>query len=87
MAEQDFYTLWHETTKTQSIEWTKEKAKVVLETWQRKFTEVVNGMTNSSSVDHVYAFSSTSLLDIMKEFSDVSVVRVAFGYVLMVSRT
>ncbi|KAJ8305966.1 hypothetical protein KUTeg_016511 [Tegillarca granosa] len=84
MAEQDFYTLWHETTKTQSIEWTKEKAKVVLETWQRKFTEVVNGMTNSSSVDHVYAFSSTSLLDIMKEFSDVSVVRVAFGYVLMI---
>ena len=35
----------------------------------------------------MYVFSYTSLLDIMRDFSSVSIVRVAFGYVLMVCIT
>lgn len=48
--------------------------------------QVVYGMsgTNNSS-DSVYGFTTTSLLDIMTEFSSVSVIRIAFGYILMVS--
>ena len=48
--------------------------------------QVVYGMsgTNNSS-DSVYGFTTTSLLDIMTEFSSVSVVRIVFGYILMVS--
>ena len=48
--------------------------------------QVVYGMsgTNNSS-DSVYDFTTTSLLDIMTEFSSVSVVRIVFGYILMVS--
>lgn len=34
--------------------------------------------------DDLYAFSMTSLMDIMKEFSDISIPRVAIGYILMV---
>ena len=44
----------------------------------------MNGFSNSSMPDNLYAFSMTSLMDIMKEFSDISIPRVAIGYILMV---
>lgn len=39
---------------------------------------------NSTARDNVYAFSYTSLMDIMKDFSSISVTRVVIGYILMV---
>lgn len=38
-----------------------------------------------NSSQSLHAFSTTTLNDIMKSFSDVSVIRVAGGYLLMVS--
>lgn len=38
-----------------------------------------------NSSQSIHAFSTTTLNDIMKSFSDVSVIRVAGGYLLMVS--
>ena len=35
--------------------------------------------------DEIVSFTSTSLLDILKEFSKFSLVRVVVGYVIMVS--
>ena len=40
-------------------------------------------VVNTSHSDDVYPFSATSLMDILTEFSQVSAVRVALGYVLM----
>lgn len=48
-------------------------------------TQKINQVTNASSNDQVRAFSTMSLVDLLGEFSSVSVVRVALGYVLMVS--
>ncbi|XP_052102126.1 protein patched homolog 1-like [Mytilus californianus] len=85
MAEKSLYEFWQDDYKVHSIEWSQDKAKQVLETWQRKFIEVVSGMTGAQNTsDSVYAFATTSLLDMMTEFSGISVVRVAFGYILMI---
>ncbi|XP_048757819.2 protein patched homolog 1-like isoform X2 [Ostrea edulis] len=84
MAEKEMFQYWSEHYKTHSIGWSVEKAKAVLEAWQRKFTQVVNNARNSTKGDEIYGFSSVSLADIMKEFSNLSPTRVALGYVLMV---
>ncbi|KAK3091489.1 hypothetical protein FSP39_020198 [Pinctada imbricata] len=83
MGHQSLYDYWTNHYKTHSIDWTPDKAKAVLEAWQRKFTEVVKSSANGSVADDIYAFSATSLTDIMKEFSSVSVIRITFGYILM----
>lgn len=85
MAEKELYQYWSESYKTHSIGWSVEKAKAVLEAWQRKFTQVVNNAQNGTNGNEIYGFSSVSLADIMKEFSSLSPTRVALGYVLMVS--
>ncbi|XP_061192639.1 protein patched homolog 1-like [Saccostrea echinata] len=84
MAEQEMYQYWSEHWKTHSIGWSLEKARAILQAWQRKFTEVVNNAQNGTKGDEIYGFSSVSLADIMKEFSSLSPTRVALGYVLMV---
>lgn len=84
MAEKELYQYWSESYKTHSIGWSVEKAKAVLEAWQRKFTQVVNNAQNGTNGNEIYGFSSVSLADIMKEFSSLSPTRVALGYVLMV---
>ena len=40
MGETAMYDYWNENYKTYNIEWTKDKARAVLEAWHRKFTEV-----------------------------------------------
>uniref|UniRef100_A0A8C1XGN8 Patched 2 n=1 Tax=Cyprinus carpio TaxID=7962 RepID=A0A8C1XGN8_CYPCA len=65
------------------INWNEDKATAILESWQRKF--VVHGSIPQNSSSNVYAFSTTTLNDIMKSFSDVSVIRVAGGYLLMLA--
>lgn len=40
MRDQDMYEYWKDDYKVHNIEWSVEKAKQVLEAWQRKFTEV-----------------------------------------------
>lgn len=39
-GEHQMYEYWKEDQKTMNIDWTLEKAKMVLETWHRKFTDV-----------------------------------------------
>ncbi|XP_023228642.1 protein patched-like [Centruroides sculpturatus] len=86
MAEKEMYEFWQDTYKVHNIDWTPDKAKMVLETWQRKFTEaVLKQATNANNTKNhnINAFSSTSLTDIMQDFSEVSVTRLALGYILM----
>lgn len=46
--------------------------------------QVVHQSIPANSSQSIHAFSTTTLNDIMKSFSDVSVIRVAGGYLLMV---
>ncbi|MBN3302338.1 PTC1 protein, partial [Amia calva] len=67
------------------INWNEEKATAILESWQRKFVEVAHQTIPQNSSQSIHAFSTTTLNDIMKSFSDVSVIRVAGGYLLMLA--
>lgn len=40
MAEKEMYEFWQDHIKVHNLDWTVDKAKKVLEAWQRKFTEV-----------------------------------------------
>ncbi|PIO16172.1 hypothetical protein AB205_0016170, partial [Aquarana catesbeiana] len=56
-----------------NINWNEDKAAAILEAWQRTY------------VQKVLPFTTTTLDDILKSFSDVSVIRVASGYLLMLA--
>lgn len=40
MGERDLYDFWFDSAKTQHLEWSQQKAAMVLELWQKKFSEV-----------------------------------------------
>uniref|UniRef100_A0A8C3R824 SSD domain-containing protein n=1 Tax=Cyanoderma ruficeps TaxID=181631 RepID=A0A8C3R824_9PASS len=59
------------------INWSEDKAAAILEAWQR--------IVAQNSTQKVLSFTTTTLDDILKSFSDVSVIRVASGYLLMLA--
>uniref|UniRef100_A0A673YF26 Patched 1 n=1 Tax=Salmo trutta TaxID=8032 RepID=A0A673YF26_SALTR len=66
------------------INWNQDKAAAILEAWQRKYSEAVKQSVAANSSQKVLTFTTTTLEDILKSFSDVSIIRVASGYLLMV---
>ncbi|XP_075684935.1 protein patched homolog 1 isoform X3 [Rhinoderma darwinii] len=67
------------------INWNEEKAAAILEAWQRDYVQVVHQNVAQNSSQKVLLFTTTTLDDILKSFSDVSVIRVASGYLLMLA--
>uniref|UniRef100_A0A096M6M0 Patched 1 n=1 Tax=Poecilia formosa TaxID=48698 RepID=A0A096M6M0_POEFO len=67
------------------INWNEEKAAAILEAWQRKYSEAVLHSVATNSSQKVLSFTTTTLEDILKSFSDISVIRVASGYLLMLA--
>ncbi|XP_030628941.1 protein patched homolog 1 [Chanos chanos] len=67
------------------INWNEDKAAEILRAWQRKYTEVVQQSVPVNSSQKVLTFTTTTLEDILKSLSDVSVIRVASGYLLMLA--
>uniref|UniRef100_A0A673BD56 Patched 2 n=1 Tax=Sphaeramia orbicularis TaxID=375764 RepID=A0A673BD56_9TELE len=84
MSPKQLYEHFKDDYEIHDINWNEEKATAILESWQRKFVEVVHQSIPTNSTQSIHAFSTTTLNDIMKSFSDVSVIRVAGGYLLMV---
>lgn len=67
------------------INWNEEKAAAILEAWQRRYSEAVRHSVAANSSQKVLSFTTTTLEDILKSFSNVSVIRVASGYLLMLA--
>ncbi|KAM3938754.1 protein patched homolog 1 isoform 8-T8 [Leptodactylus fuscus] len=67
------------------INWNEEKAAAILEAWQRVYVQVVHQSVAQNATQKVLPFTTTTLDDILKSFSDVSVIRVASGYLLMLA--
>uniref|UniRef100_A0A8C4FC94 Patched 1 n=1 Tax=Dicentrarchus labrax TaxID=13489 RepID=A0A8C4FC94_DICLA len=67
------------------INWNEEKAAAILEAWQRRYAEAVLESVAANSSQKVLSFTTTTLEDILKSFSDISVIRVASGYLLMLA--
>ncbi|XP_061652658.1 protein patched homolog 1 isoform X1 [Phyllopteryx taeniolatus] len=85
MSPKQLYEHFKDDYEIHDINWNEEKATAILESWQRKFVEVVHQSIPTNSSQSIHAFSTTTLNDIMKSFSDVSVLRVAGGYLLMLA--
>ncbi|XP_067423864.1 protein patched homolog 2 [Emydura macquarii macquarii] len=85
MSPRQLYEHFKDDYEIQDIGWSEAKAAAVLESWQRKFVELAQETLPQNSSQRVHAFSTTTLSDIMKSFSDVSVLRVAGGYLLMLA--
>ncbi|NP_001082082.1 patched 1 S homeolog isoform X1 [Xenopus laevis] len=67
------------------MNWNEDKAAAILEAWQRTYVQVVHQSVPQNSSQKVLPFTTTTLDDILKSFSDVSVIRVASGYLLMLA--
>ncbi|KAL3055139.1 hypothetical protein OYC64_017944 [Pagothenia borchgrevinki] len=85
MSPKQLYEHFKDDYEIHDINWNEDKATAILESWQRKFVEVVHQSIPSNSSQSIQGFSTTTLNDIMKSFSDVSVIRVAGGYLLMLA--
>ncbi|XP_028833609.1 protein patched homolog 1 [Denticeps clupeoides] len=85
MSPRQLYEHFKDDYEIHDINWNEDKATAILESWQRKFVEVVHQSIPQNASSHMHAFSTTTLNDIMKSFSDVSVIRVAGGYLLMLA--
>uniref|UniRef100_A0A8C3FJ33 Patched 2 n=1 Tax=Chrysemys picta bellii TaxID=8478 RepID=A0A8C3FJ33_CHRPI len=86
MSPRQLYEHFRDDYEIQDIGWSEEKAAAILEAWQREFVEVGGDCLPQNSSQRVHAFSTTTLSDILKSFSDVSAIRVAGGYLLMLWR-
>uniref|UniRef100_A0A6Q2Z9N5 SSD domain-containing protein n=1 Tax=Esox lucius TaxID=8010 RepID=A0A6Q2Z9N5_ESOLU len=85
MSPKQLYEHFKDDYEIHDINWNEDKATAILESWQRKFVDVAHGSIPQNSTSKIHAFSTTTLNDIMKSFSDVSVIRVAGGYLLMLA--
>ncbi|KAL0966060.1 hypothetical protein UPYG_G00290300 [Umbra pygmaea] len=85
MSPKQLYEHFKDDYMIHDINWNEDKATAILESWQRKFVDVTHGSIPQNSTSEIHAFSTTTLNDIMKSFSDVSVIRVAGGYLLMLA--
>ncbi|KAK6617228.1 hypothetical protein RUM44_005559 [Polyplax serrata] len=86
MGERELFEYWSDTYKVHHVDWTQEKAAMVLETWQNRFAEEVrNRIHNETNITpyNVYAFSTATLNNILKQFSELNIFKVAIGYVIM----
>ncbi|KAH0618674.1 hypothetical protein JD844_018081 [Phrynosoma platyrhinos] len=85
MSPRQLFEHYRDDYEIHDISWSEEKAAAVLEAWQREFVELAQESLPANSSQTIHAFSTTTLNDIMKSFSDVSAIRVAGGYLLMLA--
>nr|CAD7573268.1 unnamed protein product [Timema californicum] len=87
MGERELYDFWSETYKVHHLDWSQEKASLVLEMWQRRFAQEVHRQMNADNITgpyNVYAFSTSTLNDILTQFSKLSIPKVVTCYIFMV---
>ncbi|XP_063311035.1 protein patched homolog 1 isoform X2 [Pelobates fuscus] len=85
MTPKQMYEHFKEYEDVANINWNEDKAAAILEAWQRTYVQVVHQSVAQNSTQKVLSFTTTTLDDILKSFSDVSVIRVASGYLLMLA--
>lgn len=94
MGEQEMFDFWAKDYKVHNIDWSLEKAKQVLEAWQRKFSQEISKLVGmdgrpdaavlpGSKHYSISLFTSTLLDDIMENFSLVNHVKIAIGLLLI----
>uniref|UniRef100_A0A1B6DUL2 SSD domain-containing protein n=1 Tax=Clastoptera arizonana TaxID=38151 RepID=A0A1B6DUL2_9HEMI len=86
MGEKELYDFWLETYKVHHVDWNQEKAALVLKTWQRRFAEEVKKFGKKDNLTTPYnflSFSTATLNDILSRFSELDLLKVAAGYLIL----
>ncbi|XP_071952262.1 protein patched homolog 1-like [Antedon mediterranea] len=83
-SEKNMYDNWKNHQRVSHIKWTEEKAKEILDAWQKEFTKVVRNSEPNHPTQDVNAFSEASMNQVLAEFSETSLPDVIGGYLLMV---
>uniref|UniRef100_T1IK19 Uncharacterized protein n=1 Tax=Strigamia maritima TaxID=126957 RepID=T1IK19_STRMM len=76
MGERQMHEFWKDNYKVHNLNWNEEKAKEIIETWQRKFASEVQkhvAVSNLTKHQRITVFSTTSLSDILRDFSEINV--------------
>lgn len=87
MGEREFYDYMNNHARVRLIDWSQEKATKILETWQRAFSREVQqrfDLNITEDYNH-YAFSTITLNDILKKYSEVNYSAVIIGGAIIVS--
>ncbi|XP_051964448.1 protein patched homolog 1-like isoform X2 [Xyrauchen texanus] len=85
MTPKQMYEHLKDYDEVSQINWNEDKAAAILEAWQRRYSEAIQQSVSVNSSQKVLTFTTTTLEDILKSFSDVSVIRIASGYLLMLA--
>ncbi|XP_060235737.1 protein patched homolog 2 isoform X2 [Meriones unguiculatus] len=85
MSPRQLYEHFRGDYQTHDIGWSEEQAGAVLQAWQRRFVQLAQEALPANASQKIHAFSSTTLEDILRQFSEVSGARVAGGYLLMLA--
>ncbi|XP_029409823.1 protein patched homolog 2 isoform X3 [Nannospalax galili] len=84
MSPRQLYEHFRGDYQTHDIGWSEEQASTVLQAWQRRFVQLAQEALPANASQQIYAFSSTTLDDILQAFSEVSTSRVlAYACVTM----
>ena len=89
MGEKDLYDYWEDTYKVKyGVEaWSQEVAADILSEWQSKFSQEVASLVHDAQMSRKYridAYSSSYLNDILAQFSEVSLIKLSIGIILLV---
>ncbi|XP_068949243.1 protein patched homolog 2-like [Petaurus breviceps papuanus] len=85
MSPRQLYDHYRGDYETHDISWSETQAGAVLQAWQRRFVELAQQSVPQNASQQIHAFSATTLDDLLRSFSDISAVRVAGGYLLMLA--
>lgn len=88
MGAHEMYEYWSGTYKVHHIGWTTDKAALVLELWQKKFSQEVERLTSRNITSPLYsfnAFSTATLNDKLKQHSQLNLVKLGIGLALVVT--
>ncbi|KAF2885766.1 hypothetical protein ILUMI_20401 [Ignelater luminosus] len=85
MGEHDLYEFWSETYKVHHIGWSQEKASLILNAWQKRFSQEVERLTKSNmSTSYLFSsFSTATLNRVLGENSRIDIIK--YSVVLVIA--
>ncbi|XP_059620368.1 protein patched isoform X2 [Phlebotomus argentipes] len=87
MGEREMYEYWNNHYKVHHVSWSQEKATAVLTAWQKKFSVEVSKIVKMDELTtsyNMFAFSSASLDEVLKKYSNPSPMGLTIGMVTIV---
>lgn len=86
MGAHEMFEYYANTYKVHHIGWTQDKAALVLELWQKRFSQEVKKLTSHNITSPLYSFntfSTATLNDILKQHSQLNPVKLGIGLAII----